>query len=148
MPSLRLKRNRSKESSRPRDSPNAEKIKIGSQSLAEEIGISRAEMKAAGVLAVCRAALVKGPAASRAALAKHRSSIDPDLTKALETVGGYELKVNSISFHMFLNDIAYSICVSLHADNYYVFTALSDPASQSCGERGRRDGAKACNCWC
>lgn len=99
MSSLTFKRKR-KESSSPRNSPNAVNIKTGSQSLAEEMDFFRAEMKAAGVQAVCLAALVKGPSASRAALAKHRSSIEPDLAKALETVGGYELKVISISFHI------------------------------------------------
>jgi hypothetical protein len=46
-------------------------------------------------LQACRSALVKSPAASRAALTKHRVSLDRALVKALETVGGYEIKVVS-----------------------------------------------------
>ena len=45
------------------------------------------------ILAACRAASVKSPAASRAALARHRASIDPELIKILETVGNYEDEV-------------------------------------------------------
>ena len=45
------------------------------------------------VLAACRAALVDSPAASRAALAKYKSSIDPALARILSTVGGYETEV-------------------------------------------------------
>ena len=48
---------------------------------------------AAIALVVCRRAMVKGPAASRAAIAKHRKSIDPELAKALETVGSYTNEV-------------------------------------------------------
>jgi hypothetical protein len=48
-----------------------------------------ASMKAATISAACRAALVRSPASSRAALAKHTPSIDSDLAKALEVVGGY-----------------------------------------------------------
>jgi len=44
---------------------------------------------AAETLMVCRAALVKSPAASRFALTKHRASIDPTVAKALEMVGSY-----------------------------------------------------------
>jgi hypothetical protein len=45
----------------------------------------------AAVLTACRSALVKSPAASRAALQKYRASIDvdPALARLLETVGAY-----------------------------------------------------------
>jgi len=48
------------------------------------------------VLTACRSALVRSPAASRVALDKHRASIDPDLAKALEIVGGYDFEVACI----------------------------------------------------
>ena len=52
----------------------------------------------------CRTAALKSPAASRAALARHRASIGPELVKILETVGGYEDKVTpSISFSFLLH---------------------------------------------
>jgi len=46
----------------------------------------------------CRSALVKSPAASRVALAKHHSSIGTELAKALEIVGGYSNKVSHSFF--------------------------------------------------
>ena len=49
------------------------------------------------VLAACRAALVDSPAASRAALAKYKSSINPPLAKILTTVGSYDAEVVSAS---------------------------------------------------
>jgi len=48
---------------------------------------------ASAVLAACRAALVEGPAASRAAFTKHQASIDSVLYQALEVVGSYDLEV-------------------------------------------------------
>ena len=48
------------------------------------------------ILSVCRTALMHGPTATRAILARHRKSIDPDLTRVLETVGGY---TNSVKSH-------------------------------------------------
>ena len=47
------------------------------------------------VLLACRTALMKGPAACRAALDKHRAAIDSELAMILEDVGGYEIKVPS-----------------------------------------------------
>jgi len=49
----------------------------------------------ASVLAACHAALVSSPAESRAALSKHKLSIDPALSKALEIVGGYDVEVGN-----------------------------------------------------
>lgn len=57
--------------------------------------IGRTEAAQLGILAACRAALIKTPAASRNALARHRSSIDPALAKALEVVGSYTCKVSN-----------------------------------------------------
>ena len=51
------------------------------------------------ILSVCRTALMHGPTATRAILARHRKSIDPDLTRVLETVGGY---TNSVSLNRFI----------------------------------------------
>ena len=48
---------------------------------------------APSVLLACRTALVKGPAACRAALDKYQSSIHYRLGKVLEEVGSYEIKV-------------------------------------------------------
>jgi len=44
----------------------------------------------------CQSALVEGPAAARAALAKHGASIPAELAQALEIVGGYA--TNEVSF--------------------------------------------------
>ena len=44
---------------------------------------------AAASLVECQSALAKGPAAARAALAKHRTLIASELARALETVGSY-----------------------------------------------------------
>jgi len=44
---------------------------------------------AAASLVECQSALAKGPAAARAALAKHGGSIPAGLARALETVGSY-----------------------------------------------------------
>jgi len=52
-------------------------------------GIESTNTREAATFLVCRSALVKSPAASRAALAKHRAFIDPELAKALGIVGGY-----------------------------------------------------------
>jgi len=43
----------------------------------------------AGALLECQSALVEGPAAARAALAKHGASIPSELALALEIVGSY-----------------------------------------------------------
>ena len=48
---------------------------------------------APSVLLACRTALVKGPAACRAALDKYQSSIHYRLGKVLEEFGSYETKV-------------------------------------------------------
>ena len=53
----------------------------------------KAEVRAEAVLMTCRAALVKSPEASRAALLKYRASLDSGLVKMLETVGAYECEV-------------------------------------------------------
>jgi len=50
------------------------------------------------IMEVCRSALVKSPAASRAALAKHRVVIDPALAEILERVGNYTDEVTSTLF--------------------------------------------------
>jgi len=44
----------------------------------------------------CQSALVEGPAAARAALAKHGASIPAELVRALEIVGSYTL--DNVSF--------------------------------------------------
>jgi len=57
--------------------------------------------RAVAVLAACRSALVRSPAASRAALEKHRAFIDSELVKALKTVGSYDIEVGAnILFHI------------------------------------------------
>jgi len=47
------------------------------------------------ITVVCRSTLLKSPAASRAALAKHRAFIDPALAEILEIVGKYPDEVAS-----------------------------------------------------
>jgi len=47
------------------------------------------DLTAAAASLECQSALVEGPAAARAALAKHRASSAPNLVQALETVGSY-----------------------------------------------------------
>jgi len=54
---------------------------------------------AAATLMVCRTALVKSPAASRSALAKHCASIDPTIAKALQIVGSYTNENGCTSLH-------------------------------------------------
>jgi len=49
--------------------------------------LSEIEYMAPAVLASCRSALERSPAASRAALIKHRASIDPALAKTREILG-------------------------------------------------------------
>jgi hypothetical protein len=72
--------------------------RAAAEPLAEEVLAVRAELKAAGILAACRAALRGSPVAARNALARHRSSIDPALAKALEVVGSYALEVNLATY--------------------------------------------------
>jgi len=64
-------------------------------SLTEVEGLAESTLKTVppAVLTACRSALVQSPAASRNALDKHLKSIDPDLAKALEIVGGYAIEV-------------------------------------------------------
>ena len=62
---------------------------------------AQAIIASASVLNACRKALVNGPAASRAALGKYGSFIDPSLMTMLETIGSYEIEVLS-SFLIFL----------------------------------------------
>jgi ankyrin repeat protein len=66
-------------------------------------GASEAMNPTAAVLAatlmLCREALVKSPAASRSALAKHRASIDPTVAKTLEIVGTYMNEHGRTSLH-------------------------------------------------
>ena len=50
----------------------------------------------AGALLECQSALVEGPAAARAALAKYGASIPADLVRALETVGSHA--TNEVTF--------------------------------------------------
>jgi hypothetical protein len=52
-----------------------------------------AEVGRATSIIICRAALVKSPAASRAALTQHRASIDPELAKMLKMTGGFKKEV-------------------------------------------------------
>ena len=54
----------------------------------------KAELKAAGILATCRTALIESPAASHVALARHRASINDALADALEVVGCQNLCVS------------------------------------------------------
>ena len=63
------------------------------QSFTQDEGTFEAEASAAEVLSGCRAALVSGPSTSRAALAKHRASIEPALAKTMEIAGSYTLEV-------------------------------------------------------
>jgi hypothetical protein len=71
---------------------------VGAQSSVNE-GESPFEvmnLTAAAASSECQTALTEGPAAARAALAKHRASIPPELARALETVGSYT--INEVSF--------------------------------------------------
>jgi len=54
---------------------------------------------ALAVLSACRSALIKSPAASRAALEKYRDSIDLVLAKTLHDVGGYEIEDGNTALH-------------------------------------------------
>jgi len=53
-------------------------------------------LTAAAASPECQSALAEGPAAARAALAKHGASIPDELARALETVGSYA--TNEVSF--------------------------------------------------
>ena len=53
----------------------------------------KAEIVTASLMAACRVALVKSPAATRAALTKYKTSLDPAFAKVLEVIGGYKRKV-------------------------------------------------------
>ena len=57
----------------------------------------------AATLTACRLAIVKSPAASRAALQKYRGTIDTALARLLEIVKGYEhtVSVNTLHFLKF-----------------------------------------------
>jgi len=55
----------------------------------------------AATTVVCRSALIKSPAASRAALAKHRAFIDPSLAETLEIVGNYPDEVTCVDHSIF-----------------------------------------------
>jgi hypothetical protein len=59
----------------------------------EKMEIFEAEVGLATSVIICRAALVKSPAASRAALAQHRASIDPELANMLKIIGGFKKEV-------------------------------------------------------
>jgi hypothetical protein len=71
---------------------------LGTQSLViyGESASEVVSLTAAAALLECRLALVVGPAAARAALAKHEASIAPDLAVALKVVGSYE--TNEVTF--------------------------------------------------
>lgn len=64
----------------------------------EEEELFKSEVRNEATRMACRAALVKSPEASRAALLKYRASLDHDIVKMLETVGAYECKVKLIIF--------------------------------------------------
>jgi len=53
-------------------------------------------LAAAAASSECQSALVESPAAARAAHAKHRASIIPELARALEKVGSYA--TNEVTF--------------------------------------------------
>ena len=106
-PSTASKRKRSEEHD-PLDSPTRGSSTDGSvaallsttpggatQPLIERKGLANAEFAEASVLASCRAAAVHSPAAARSVLARHRASLDPELTEILEIVGGYEKEVST-----------------------------------------------------
>jgi len=61
--------------------------------LEKEFSTASAAIFQTSVLVACRAALVKGGAASRRVLAKHRASISSAFARTLEIVGSYQLKV-------------------------------------------------------
>ena len=76
---------------------------------------------AAATLMVCRSALVKSPAASRAAVAKHRESIGPDLAKALEIVGSY---TNEVAFTL-PPSLPLPLCQPIHTATGLFFYLIS-----------------------
>ena len=69
------------------------------QSPAEVVRTVAADALAPAALRACRSALVKGPAASRAALDKYGDSIDTSLAKVLQGVGGYEMTNGNTTLH-------------------------------------------------
>jgi len=109
------KRKREEESSRGGLSSNVENTQtaLPSSAIADTTSSTGEAVSAgpprvtAAVLTACRAALVKSSASSRAILAKHRTAINPDLAKILETVGGFKDEV-TYSKHFFL---LFALCV-------------------------------------
>jgi len=77
------------EASRPSLSEAADHL------LSKQEGENKPKFKVAPIQAACRAALVKSPAASRAALQKHHASIEPALARLLGIVGSYADEVAS-----------------------------------------------------
>jgi len=68
----------------PKNAADAHSSVSSGESVSEVLNLT-----AAGALLECQSALVEGPAAARAALAKHGASIPSELARALETVGSY-----------------------------------------------------------
>jgi len=66
---------------------------LASQSSEHTLESFKAEIESASISAICHAALVKSPAAARAAYSKHNNSIEPELAKTFEIVGSYEDEV-------------------------------------------------------
>ena len=129
----------------------------------------------AAITVVCRSALVKSPAASRAALAKHRAFIDPSLVEILEIVGNYPEEVTSSALHTlsylsyFYRQLSFFTLPPNWMSNFAVFFFLtvwtnthlvvtisflcpravwSHPASSFRGIWRYSDGAVTYRCWC
>jgi hypothetical protein len=75
----------------PKNAADAHSSVSSGESTSEVLNLT-----AAGASLECQSALVDGPAAARAALAKHGVSIPTELVRALEAVGSYTM--NEVSF--------------------------------------------------
>ena len=64
---------------------------------------------------ICRAALVKSPAASRAALIQRHASIGPDLENMLECVGSFRKEVIYYEMWQHINASSCTLCFSPHS---------------------------------
>ena len=80
------------------------------------------------ILIVCRSAVVKSPAGSRAALTKHRASIDRKLTNLLEDVGSYTNEVT-------ISNITRFFTCSIHFKMLLLFVTFAETDARLYSER-------------
>jgi len=81
----------------------------------EEEETSEAEIGRAIDAWICRAALVKNPAASRAALIQYHASIDIDLANMLECVGSFRKEVVYSEMWQHISASTCTLCFASHS---------------------------------